>query len=219
MVGIIGTALSIVGRDMKVNQNNRRIFEQDEYDLYDRKAKEAWNYVCSVTGWRNKKLIEDYQEDAVCLIDNIYYLTELQIVAYWHNFDLNDGSGNYRFSNMYIAASKVEALQKKILSFDSIFVGKLVFFNCVPNEMITFDVTDLDESMLQERYGELTYVIPLRTTKHRYISMKAIINNGFDNPKCDCAEFHSEILNKKESRVKFEQIPENVRGFNGICCR
>ena len=204
---------------MTLNQNNRRDFVQDEYDLYDRKAKTAWDYVCSVTGWKNNKLIEDYQEDAIVEIGNISYLTELQIVAYWHNFGLDDWNDNYKFSNMYIAASKVKALQNKISDLDNTLSGKLIFFNCVPNEMLTFNVDDLDESMMQERYGELTYVIPIATTKHRYITIKNIIDQGYDFPKCDCKDFHSEILNKKESRIKFEAIEENIRGFNGICCR
>jgi len=210
--------VSIVGGNM-INQNNRRIFEQDEYDFYDAKAKKTWNYVCSVTGWRNQKIVEDFKEDAICLIDNVHYYTELQVVGYWHNFGMQLHNDSYRFTYMYIAASKVNDLKKKVLELDSTVVGKLVFFNCVPNEMLTFDVDDLDESMIQERYGELTYVIPIATTKHRYITIKNIVDQGFDFPKCDCKDFHSEILSKKESRIKFEAIEENIRGFNGICCR
>ena len=219
MVGIIGIVVSIVGVDMGINQNNRRDFVQDEYDLYDKKAKTAWDYVCSVTGWKNNKLIEDYQEDAIVKIDNISYLTELQIVAYWHNFGLDDWNDNYKFSNMYIAASKVKALQDKISDLDNTLAGKLIFFNCVPNEMLTFNVNDLDDSMMQERYGELTYVIPIKTTKHKYITFKNIIDNGYDFPKCDCREFHLDILNRHDSRINNELRKENIRGFNGICCR
>lgn len=200
------------------NQNNRRDFIQDEYDLYDKKAKTAWNEIARVTGYYNHKQYEDFQEDAVAFLNGKYYLTELQVVAYWHNYSLLDWQNNYILSNMYIAASKVEALKDRLMKYDNIHAGKLIFFNCVPNEYLAFDVEDLNDSMLQERYGERTYIIPL-TTKHRYMNAKNIINNSFNNPRCDCKENHFEIIKRFDSRVNNEQKKENVRGRNGICCR
>ena len=110
MVGIIGTVVNIVGGDMpeQVNQNNRRLFVEDEYNLYDvRKARPFWNDVCSVNGWDIVKDEEDFKEDYVCKINNELYFMELQVVGYWHNFDLS------KISNVRISASKVKLLKEK----------------------------------------------------------------------------------------------------------
>ena len=94
----------------EVNKNNRRLFVEDEYDLYDvRKARPFWNDVCEVNGWQIIKDEEDFKEDYVCKINNELYFMELQVVGYWHNFDLS------HISNVRISASKINLLREKII--------------------------------------------------------------------------------------------------------
>ena len=74
---------------MQVNKNHRRVFVEDEYDLYDViKARPFWQDVCTVNEWDIVKNEEDFKEDYVCKINNELYFIELQVVGYWHNFDL-----------------------------------------------------------------------------------------------------------------------------------
>jgi len=202
MVGIIGTVVSIVGGDMpdQVNKNNRRLFVEDEYDLYDvRKARPFWNDVCEVNGWEIVKDEEDFKEDYVCKINNELYFMELQVVGYWHNFDLSN------ISNVRISASKVKLLRQNEH-------GGLIFTNCVPNRFFAINVNQVTPEMKKDAVREQFYEIPLRTINPREV-------NVLDTNYCDCLEQHLSIMQRSGGRMAFAQKDYNIRGANGICCR
>ena len=200
MVGIIGTVVNIVGVDMpEVNKNNRRFFVEDEYDLYDvRKARPFWNDVCEVNGWDIVKDEEDFKEDYVCKINNELYFMELQVVGYWHNFDLS------KISNVRISASKVKLLKEK-------GNGGLIFLNCVPNKFFAINVNQVTPEMKKDSVREQFYEIPLRTINPREV-------NVLDTNYCDCLENHLPIMRRSDGRMAFGQKDYNIRGANGICC-
>ena len=134
-----------------VNANNRRFFVEDEYDLYDvKKARPFWNDVCEVNGWDIVKDEEDFKEDYVCKINNELYFMELQVVGYWHNFDLS------YISNVRISASKVKLLREKKN-------GGLVFLNCVPNRFFAIHVEQVTEDMKKDSVREQFYEIPIKS--------------------------------------------------------
>ena len=201
MVGIIGTVVNIVGEDMsdQVNKNYRRVFVEDEYELYDViKARPFWQDVCTVNGWDIVKNEEDFKEDYVCKINNELYFMELQVVGYWHNFDLS------KISNVRISASKVRLLRKKEN-------GGLIFLNCVPNRFFAIHVDQVTEDMKKDSVREQFYEIPLRS-----INVNEV--NVLDTNYCDCLENHLAITKRYDGRMAFAQKDYNIRGANGICC-
>ena len=201
MVGIIGTVVNIVGGNMpdQVNNNNRRFFVEDEYNLYDvKKARPFWHNVCTVNKWEIVKDEEDFKEDYVCKINNELYFMELQVVGYWHNFDLS------HISNVRISASKVKLLREKKN-------GGLVFLNCVPNRFFAIHVDQVTENMKKDSVREQFYEIPLRS-----INVNEV--NVLDRDLCDCLENHLPIMRRSEGRMAFAQKDYNIRGANGICC-
>ena len=58
---------------MTLNQNGRRKILKDEYDLFDNKARTSWEFICNYMNWDIVKNKEDYFEDYVCKIKDIYY--------------------------------------------------------------------------------------------------------------------------------------------------
>jgi len=204
MVGFIGTVVSIVGVDM-VNANNRRDFKAEEYDLYDvRKARPFWSQVCKANEWQVIKDEEDFAEDYVCKIYNNLYVMELQVVGYWHNFDIQ------YISNLFISASKVDNLKKKAQEKNT--KAGLIFLNCVPNRFIGIDVERIIESYkVTTSSGEKSYKIPIQ---HIHFLYKELLGTNF----CDCLENHIEIMKKSHGRIPMAQRKENWRGINGICC-
>jgi len=184
----------------EVNKNNRRLFVEDEYSLYDvRKARPFWNDVCEVNGWEIVKDEEDFKEDYVCQINNELYFMELQIVGYWHNFNLS------KISNVRISASKVKLLKEK-------GNGGLIFLNCVPNKFFAINVNQVTPEMKKDSVREQFYEIPLRIVNPREVSV-------LDTNYCDCLENHLSIMQRSEGRMAFAQKDYNIRGTNGICCR
>jgi hypothetical protein len=208
MVGTIGTVVNIVGADMpEVNKNNRRLFVEDEYDLYDvRKARPFWHDVCEVNGWEIVKDEEDFGEDYVCKINNELYFMELQVVGYWHNFSKDN------ISNLWISASKVDNLRKKAQEKNT--KAGLIFLNCVPNRFIGIDIQEIKEKhKIDSSSGEKSYKIPLREKDVFYIYKEVLDTNC-----CDCLENHLSIIKKSEGRMAFALKHYNARGANGICC-
>ena len=184
----------------QVNKNNRRMFVEDEYELYDViKARPFWQDVCTVNGWDIVKNEEDFKEDYVCKINNELYFMELQVVGYWHNFDLSN------ISNVRISASKVRLLRKKEN-------GGLIFLNCVPNRFFAINVNQVTEDMKKDSVREQFYEIPLRIINPREV-------NVLDTNYCDCLENHLAITKRYDGRMAFAQKDYNIRGKNGICCR
>ena len=199
MDGIIGTVVSIVGVDMP-NQNNRRDFIADEYDLYDlRKARPYWQQVCNTNQWEIIKNEEDFAEDFVCKIFDDIYFMELQVVGYWHNFDISN------ISNVWISASKVKNLKEK-----SDKAG-LIFLNCVPNRFFGINVDQVKSEWKIKNIAEESYRIPLKEIKY---NQKVV----FDRDLCDCLENHLEIMQRQEGRLALANKDFNYRGKNGICC-
>jgi len=183
----------------QVNKNNRRFFVEDEYDLYDvRKARPFWNDVCEINGWEIIKDEEDFKEDYVCQINNELYFMELQIVGYWHNFDLS------KISNVRISASKVKLLREKKN-------GGLVFLNCVPNKFFAIHVEQVTEDMKKDSVREQFYEIPIK---------KILFNevNVLDTNLCDCLENHLKIMQRSDGRMIYANKEYNIRGKNEICC-
>lgn len=199
MVGIIGIVLSIVGVDM-VNSNNRRDFKADEYDLYDvRKARPYWQQVCNTNQWQIIKDEEDFAEDFVCKIFDEIYFMELQVVGYWHNFDISN------ISNVWISASKVKNLKDK-----SDKAG-LIFLNCVPNRFFGINVDQVKNDWKIKNIAEESYRIPLKEIN---FNQKVV----FDRDLCDCLENHLEIMQRQNGRLALANKDVNKRGINGICC-
>jgi len=183
----------------EVNKNNRRFFVEDEYNLYDvKKARPFWQDICTVKGWDIVKDEEDFKEDFVCQINNELYYMELQVVGYWHNFDLS------YISNVRISASKVKLLREKKN-------GGLVFLNCVPNRFFAIHVDQVTEDMKKDSVREQFYEIPLRS-----INVNEV--NVLDTDLCDCLENHLPIMKRSDGRMAFAQKDYNIRGANGICC-
>ncbi len=200
MDGIIGTVVSIVGVDM-VNANLRRDFRADEYDLYDvKKARPYWNQVCAVNEWEIIKNDEDFGEDFVCKIFDDIYFMELQVVGYWHNFDIS------KISNVWISASKVKNLKDK-----SDKAG-LIFLNCVPNRFFGINVDQVKNDWKIKNIAEESYRIPLKDIN---FNQKVV----FDSNLCDCLENHLEIMQRQDGRLALANKDFNIRGNNGICCR
>ena len=50
---------------------------------------------------------EDYAEDFVCKISDTLYFMELQVIGYWHNFDVS------KLNTAYISKSKIDSLKEK----------------------------------------------------------------------------------------------------------
>ena len=199
MDGIIGTVVSIVGVDM-VNSNNRRNFKADEYDLYDvRKARPYWQEVCKTNQWQIIKDEEDFAEDFVCKIFDDIYFMELQVVGYWHNFDISN------ISNVWISASKVKNLKEK-----SDKAG-LIFLNCVPNRFFGINVDQVKNEWQIKNIAEESYRIPLKEIN---FNQKVV----FDRHLCDCLENHLEIMQRQNGRLALANKDFNKRGINGICC-
>ena len=208
MVGIIGTVVNIVGVNMpEVNKNNRRLFEADEYDLYDvRKARPFWNSICEVNEWEVIKDEEDFAEDYVCKILDDLYVMELQVVGYWHNFSKDN------ISNLWISASKVDNLRKKAQEKNT--KAGLIFLNCVPNRFIGIDINEIKEKYkIDSSSGEKSYKIPLREKDVFYIYKEVLDTNC-----CDCLENHYEIMLQGNGRIPMAEKEINIRGKNGICC-
>ena len=183
-----------------INKNKRRLFVEDEYDLYDvRKARPFWQDVCTVNEWDIVKDEEDFKEDFVCKINGSLYFMELQIVGWWHNFNLS------HISNVMISASKVRALKEKKH-------GGLIFLNCVPNKFFAINVDQVTPEMKVDGVREQSYKIPLRTINPRQVDI-------LDTNYCDCLENHLKIMQRSDGRMAFAQKDYNIRGANGICCR
>ena len=199
MGGIIGIVVSIVGADM-VNANNRRDFKADEYDLYDvRKARPYWQQICNTNQWQIIKDEEDFAEDFVCKIFDDTYFMELQVVGYWHNFDISN------ISNVWISASKVKNLKEK-----SDKAG-LIFLNCVPNRFFGINVDQVKNERYIKNIAEESYRIPLKEVN---FNQKVV----FDRDLCDCLENHLEIMQRQNGRLALANKDFNKRGKNGICC-
>ena len=203
-IGVGGTVVSIVGGDM-VNANNRRDFKAEEYDLYDvRKARPIWHQVCKANESQVIKDEEDFAEDYVCKILDSLYVMEIQVVGYWHNFDIE------YISNLWISASKVDNLKKKAQEKNT--KAGLIFLNCVPNRFIGIDVERIIESYkVTTSSGEKSYKIPIQ---HIHFLYKKLLDRNF----CDCLENHIEIMEQGNGRIPMAQRNVNLRGKNGICC-
>jgi len=208
MVGIIGTVVNIVGKDMsdQVNKNHRRVFVEDEYELYDViKARPFWQDVCTVNGWDIVKNEEDFAEDFVCKINNELYFMELQVVGYWHNFSKDF------ISNLWISASKINNLKKRAAEKKT--KAGLIFLNCVPNRFIGVNINQIkDKYRIVQNSKEKSYKIPIKEIDYIY---QEVLDNNF----CDCLENHYEIMLQGNGRIPMGNRAENIRGKNGICCR
>jgi len=188
-----------------VNANNRRDFKAEEYNLYDvRKARPFWSQVCGANNWEVIKDEEDFAEDYVCKILNNFYVMELQVVGYWHNFNKDN------ISNLWISASKVDNLKKKAQEKNT--RAGLIFLNCVPNRFIGVDVEEIKPSFKINRSdGEKSYKIPIKQVHHLYKEL-------LDSNLCDCLENHIDIMEQGKGRIPMAQKNVNIRGNNGICC-
>ncbi len=199
MDGIIGTVVSIVGVDMP-NQNNRRDFVPDEYEFYDRKkARPYWQEICRSNQWEIIKDDEDYSEDFVCKISDTLYFMELQVIGYWHNFDVS------YINTAYISKSKIDALKEKKEN------AGLIFLNCVPNRFFGINIDIIENDWLITNIAEKSYRIPLKDIK---INQKVLLDENL----CDCLEKHLEIMKRHKGRIGMAQKEFNIRGNNGICC-
>ena len=183
------------------NSVGRRDFKADEYDLYDvRKARPYWQQVCETNQWEIIKDEEDFAEDFVCKIFDEIYFMELQVVGYWHNFDISN------ISNVWISASKVKNLKDKSNK------AGLIFLNCVPNRFFGINVDQVKNDWKIKNIAEESYRIPLKEIKY---NQKVV----FDRNLCDCLENHLEIMQRQDGRLALANKDFNKRGLNGICCR
>jgi len=199
MDGTIGTVANIVGVDMP-NQNNRRDFRQDEYELYDvLKARPYWQEVCKTNQWEIIKDEEDFAEDFVCKIFDDKYFMELQIVGYWHNFDIS------HISNVWISESKVLNLKEKGEK------AGLIFLNCVPNRFFGLNIDLIENDWLVTNIAEKSYKIPLKEIK---FNQRVLIDENL----CDCLQNHYNIMQRHKGRIAMANKEFNIRGKNGICC-
>jgi hypothetical protein len=199
MDGIIGTVVNIVGVDMP-NQNNRRDFIADEYELYDKKkARPYWQEICKANRWVIVKDDEDYAEDFVCKISNTLYFMELQVIGYWHNFDVS------KLNTAYISKSKIDSLKEKGEK------AGLIFLNCVPNRFFGLNIDLIQSDWLITNIAEKSYRIPLKEIK---FNQRVLLDQNL----CDCLENHYNIMQRQKGRIAMAEKDFNYRGKNGICC-
>ena len=184
-----------------VNTNNRRNFVPDEYELYDKKkARPYWQEICKTNQWEIVKNDEDFAEDFVCKIFDSLYFMELQIVGYWHNFDIS------YINTAYISKSKIDGLKEKGEK------AGLIFLNCVPNRFFGINIDIIENDWLITNIAEKSYRIPLKDIQ---INQKVLLDENL----CDCLEKHLEIMKRHKGRIGMAQKKFNIRGNNGICCR
>lgn len=199
MDGIIGIAVSIVGVDMP-NQNNRRVFIPDEYDFYDKyKARPYWQEICNANNWKIIKDEEDFAEDFVCKISDTLYFMELQVIGYWHNFDVS------YLSTAYISKSKIDSLKQKGEK------AGLIFLNCVPNRFFGLNIDLIESDWLVTNIAEKSYRIPLKKIQ---FNQRVLLDQNL----CDCLEKHYNIMERQKGRIGMASKEFNIRGRNGICC-
>lgn len=183
-----------------INQNNRRDFIADEYDLYDvKKARPYWQEICKSNKWEIVKDDEDYAEDFVCKISDTLYFMELQVIGYWHNFDVS------KLNTAYISKSKIDSLKEKGEK------AGLIFLNCVPNRFFGLNIDLIESDWLITNIAEKSYRIPLKEIK---FSQRVLLDQNL----CDCLENHYNIMKRQDGRVGMAEKDFNYRGKNGICC-
>lgn len=195
-----------------LNNRNRRYHRSDEYELYDlKKARPFWKHVVDTTGLEMVSDLENYEEDFTVISENQLFYVELQVAAYWHNFDSD------LVSNLYISKSKVDIMKSKIT--DPGINGVFVFLNCVPNRYMSIWLMNIDEKWLNtSSEGEHYYKIPVNNKYINRFTAKNMLNN-LGEFYCDCKENHLNIMERYKGRLA--QIDElyNIKGRNDFCCK
>jgi hypothetical protein len=124
---------------------------------------------------------------------------ELQVIGYWHNFDVS------YLSTAYISKSKIDSLKQ---------IGEkagLIFLNCVPNRFFGLNIDLIESDWLVTNIAEKSYRIPLKKIQ---FNQRVLLDQNL----CDCLEKHYNIMERQKGRIGMASKEFNIRGRNGICC-
>ena len=120
------------------------------------------------------------------------YFMELQVIGYWHNFDVS------KLNTAYISKSKIDSLK----DVEKDIKAGLIFINCVPNRFFGLNIDLLKMIGYITNIAEKSYRIPLKEIKFN----QRVLLDG----KCDCLENHLTLCKDKKGRVGMAEKDFNL---------